>query len=144
MKTHYFTLGQSHVYCFNGQTLDHDCVIKITAENPRDVMVEHFGLKWAFEYEKCPEIVFFPRGVYSLTENKWEQLKHEIILRKHYSVDFIVEIEAVTESEAKYIFKENIDEYKAKSKKQTVLYDETLFVNGIAVVEFENDTSTSN
>ena len=42
------------------------------------------------------------------------------------------------------IFKKNIEEYKAKSKKQTVLYGETLFVNGIAVVEFENDTNTSN
>nr|DAR09876.1 MAG TPA: hypothetical protein [Caudoviricetes sp.] len=144
MKTSYFTLGQSHVYRFNGQTLDHDCVIKITAENPRDVMVEHFGLEWSFEYEKCPEIVFFPRGVYNLTESKWERLKHEIMLRKHYSKDFIVEIEAVTEDEAIDIFKKNIEEYKAKSKKQTVLYGETLFVNGTAVVEFENDTNTSN
>ena len=74
MKTHYFTLGQSHVYRFNGQTLDHDCVIKITAENPRDVMVEHFGLKWAFEYDECPEMKYFPRGIYNLTENKWETL----------------------------------------------------------------------
>ena len=71
-------------------------------------------------------------------------MKHQIILRKHYSKDFIIEIEAVTEDEAIDIFKKNIEEYKAKSKKQTVLYDETLFVNGIAVVEFENDTNTSN
>ncbi len=71
-------------------------------------------------------------------------MKHQIILRKHYSKDFIIEIEAVTEDEAIYIFKKNIEEYKAKSKKQTVLYGETLFVNGIAVVEFENDTNTSN
>ena len=144
MRTSYFTLGQSHVYRFNGQTLDHDCVIKITAENPRDVMVGYFGLEWAFEYDECPEMVFFPRGVYNLTESKWELLKHKIMLRKHYSKDFIVEIEAVTEDEAIDIFKKNIEEYKAKSKKQTVLYGETLFVNGIAVVEFENDTSTSN
>ncbi|EKY13379.1 hypothetical protein HMPREF9075_00079 [Capnocytophaga sp. oral taxon 332 str. F0381] len=74
MRTSYFTLGQSHVYRFNGQTLDHDCVIKITAENPRDVMVEYFGLEWAFEYDECPEMVFFPRGVYNLTESKWETL----------------------------------------------------------------------
>lgn len=70
-------------------------------------------------------------------------MKHQIILRKHYSKDFIIEIEAVTEDEAIDIFKKNIEEYKAKSKKQTVLYDETLFVNGIAEVEFENDTNTS-
>ena len=72
MRTSYFTLGQSHVYRFNGQTLDHDCVIKITAENPRDVMVEHFGLEWAFEYDERPEMRYFPRGVYNLTNNKWE------------------------------------------------------------------------
>ena len=46
MITSYFTLGQSHIYRLNGQTLDRDCVIKITAENPR--------------------------GVYNLTDNKWE------------------------------------------------------------------------
>ena len=72
MRTSYFTLGQSHVYRLNGQTLDRDCVIKITAEDPRDVMVEHFGLGWAFEYDECPEMRYFPRGVYNLTDNKWE------------------------------------------------------------------------
>ena len=72
MRTSYFTLGQSHVYRLNGQTLDCDCVIKITAENPRDVMVEHFGLEWAFEYNERPEMRYFPRGVYNLTDNKWE------------------------------------------------------------------------
>lgn len=72
MRTSYFTLGQSHVYRLNGQTLDRDCVIKITAENPRDVMVEYFGLEWAFEYDERPEKRYFPRGVYNLTDNKWE------------------------------------------------------------------------
>ena len=71
-------------------------------------------------------------------------MKHQIILRKHYSKDFIIEIEAVTEDEAIDIFKKNIEEYKAKSKKQTVLYDETLFINGIAEVDIENDTYKSN
>lgn len=74
MRTSYFTLGQSHIYRLNGQTLDRDCVIKITAENPRDVMVEYFGLEWAFEYDERPEMRYFPRGVYNLTENKWETL----------------------------------------------------------------------
>ena len=36
-------------------------------------------------------------------------MKHQIILRKHYSKDFIIEIEAVTEDEAIDIFKKNID-----------------------------------
>ena len=72
MRTSYFTLGQSHIYRFNGQTLDRDCVIKITAENPSEVMGEYVGLEWAFEYDKCPEMRYFPRGVYNLTDNKWE------------------------------------------------------------------------
>ena len=71
-------------------------------------------------------------------------MKHQIILRKHYSKDFIIEIEAVTEDEAIDIFKKNIEEYKAKSKTETAHYGENLFINGIAVVEFENDTNTSN
>ena len=72
MRTSYFTLGQSHVYRLNEQTLDRDCVIKITAENPRELMVEYFGLEWAFEYDERPEMKYFPRGVYNLTDNKWE------------------------------------------------------------------------
>ena len=72
MRTSYFTLGQSHIYRFNGQTLDRDCVIKITAENPRELMVEYFGLEWAFEYDERPEMRYFPRGGYNLTDNKWE------------------------------------------------------------------------
>ena len=72
MITSYFTLGQSHVYRLNGQTLDRDCVIKITAENPRKVMVEYFGLTWAFEYDECPDMRYFPRGIYNLTTNEWE------------------------------------------------------------------------
>lgn len=61
-----------HVYRFNGHTLDKDCVVKITAENPRAEMEKHFGLAWGFQYEKCPEMKYFPRGIYNLTENKWE------------------------------------------------------------------------
>lgn len=72
MRTSYFTLGQSYVYRFNGQTLDHDCVIKITAEDPRAVMFEYFGSHWGFEYDNEPEMEYFPRGIYNLTENKWE------------------------------------------------------------------------
>lgn len=72
MKTSYFTLGQSHIYKHNGHVLDCNSVIKITAEDPREVMVEFFGSKWAFEYNECLEMEYFPRGIYNLTENKWE------------------------------------------------------------------------
>lgn len=73
MKTHYFTLGQRHTHSYNGHTLDKDCLIKITAESPRDVMVEYFGNIWGFEYDEIPDVQFFPRGIYNLTENKWEK-----------------------------------------------------------------------
>lgn len=72
MKTRYFTLGQQHIYRFNGHVLDKDSVIKITAEDPREVMFEHFGSHWGFEYDSEPEMEYFPRGIYNLTENKWE------------------------------------------------------------------------
>ena len=40
MKTRYFSFGQTHTHSFNGHTLDKDCIVKITAENPREIMVE--------------------------------------------------------------------------------------------------------
>ncbi len=73
MITRYFTLGQVHTHSCNGHTLDKNCLIKITAESPREVMAEHFGLKWCFEYDKMPDMRYFSRGVYNLTENKWEK-----------------------------------------------------------------------
>lgn len=66
MKTHYFTFGFAHAHAIAGFTYDKDIVVKITAENPREVMVKYFGLKWAFEYEDCPELYYFPRGVKEL------------------------------------------------------------------------------
>ncbi|WP_394264982.1 hypothetical protein [Bergeyella zoohelcum] len=40
MKTYYFTFGQNHTHSFNGHTLDKDCVVKITDENPREKMFD--------------------------------------------------------------------------------------------------------
>lgn len=73
MKTSYFSFGQAHTHSCNGHTLDKNCLVKITAEKPREVMIEHFGAVWGFEYDEIPDIQFFPRGVYNLTENKWER-----------------------------------------------------------------------
>ena len=77
MKTRYFSFGQNHTHSFNGHTLDKDCIVKITAENPREIMVENFQDKWGFEYTDFTEesLRYFPRGVYNLTENKWEWQK---------------------------------------------------------------------
>ena len=66
MKTAYFTFGQSHVHSVNGFTFDKDVVVKITSENPRDSMVKYFGHTWAFEYDKEPDMKYFPRGIKEL------------------------------------------------------------------------------
>lgn len=66
MSTKYFTFGSGHAHSVNGFTFDKDVVVKITAEDPRAVMVDYFGTKWSMEYEKAPMPEFFPRGVKEL------------------------------------------------------------------------------
>lgn len=66
MPTSYFTFGQGHVHSVNGMTFDKDIVVKITAEDPRQVMVDTFGQRWSMEYDEDPGREFFPRGVYEL------------------------------------------------------------------------------
>lgn len=68
MKTAYFTFGQSHVHRVNGKTFDCDCVVKITAEDPRQTMFDTFGPKWAMQYdEMTPEREsWYPRGIIDL------------------------------------------------------------------------------
>ena len=43
MKTSYFSFGQAHTHSCNGHTLDKNCLVKITAEKPREVMTEQYG-----------------------------------------------------------------------------------------------------
>lgn len=66
MKTAFFTFGQTHVHSINGKTWDKDVVVQITAEDPRQVMLETFGRQWAMEYETPPRLDLFPRGVQAL------------------------------------------------------------------------------
>lgn len=66
LKTRWFTFGQSHVHSVNGKTWDKDCVVKITASDPREEMFRAFGNKWAFEYDSEPNMKHFPRGVFEL------------------------------------------------------------------------------
>lgn len=47
MKTHYFTLGQSHIHKCGKWVLDKDCVIKITDAEPRLIMMICFETEWA-------------------------------------------------------------------------------------------------
>ena len=63
MITRWFTFGQSHCHRLNGFTYDCDTVVQITSEDPRDVMHKWFGNKWAMEYEECPDMSYYPRGL---------------------------------------------------------------------------------
>lgn len=74
MKTRYFSFGQKHTHSLNGHTLDKNCIVKITAENPRDVMVDYFKSEWCFEYTDFTDedLKYYPRGVYNIMDNKWE------------------------------------------------------------------------
>jgi len=69
MKTNYFTFGQNHAHSLRGFTYDKDVIVKITAEDPRAVMFENFGRRWAMQYDESelPELLpYFPRGVKEL------------------------------------------------------------------------------
>lgn len=66
MKTAWFTFGQVHVHSVNGITFDKDIVVEITAEDPRARMIEHFGMVWGFEYDKKPNMEYYPRGIVKL------------------------------------------------------------------------------
>ncbi len=69
MTTCYFTFGFDHTHLINGVLYDQDCVLKVTAEDPRARMVEVFGAKWAFEYPEPPNMDHFPRGILELPPN---------------------------------------------------------------------------
>lgn len=68
MKTNYFTFGFDHAHSVAGFTYDKDVVVKITAEDPRAVMFQHFGPKWAMQYDNLDELglEYYPRGVKEL------------------------------------------------------------------------------
>ncbi len=67
--TQYFTFGQDHVHSVAGFTYDKDVIVKITADDPRQVMFDTFGPKWAMQYnenELQDLLPYFPRGVKEL------------------------------------------------------------------------------
>lgn len=70
MTTPYFTFSQSHIHCVNGKTLDKDCAVKITADDPREIMFQAFGSKWACQYDEGTItkafMEHFPRGIIEL------------------------------------------------------------------------------
>lgn len=54
-KTSWFSFGHNHVHEIDGQLFDHDTIVRISAPDPRAVMVAMFGQKWAFEYDHPPD-----------------------------------------------------------------------------------------
>ena len=68
MKT-YFTFGHIHTHSINGKTLDKDYVVEIEAsshDDARKEMFRLFGQKWSMQYDKLPDMKFFPKGIIKL------------------------------------------------------------------------------
>lgn len=62
--TRWYTFGQNHVHSVNGRTFDKNTVVKITSpRDPRDVMINHFGMRWSMEYDEEPDMKFFKEVV---------------------------------------------------------------------------------
>jgi hypothetical protein len=71
MSLHWFTFGQNHVHRVNGKTWDADvvCVIEAPdAEAARIEMIAAFGLRWAFQYDREPDMRHYPTGTRFLTQ----------------------------------------------------------------------------
>ena len=70
MITQYFTFGQAHRHDFGSYICDKDIVLRIIGESKdqcRDYMFAKFGQKWSMQYDECPDLSFFPRGVMTTT-----------------------------------------------------------------------------
>jgi len=62
----YFTFGQDHKHIIGGTIYDKDCVVEIeneTHSGARVKMFRLFGDKWSLQYDKEPNLEFFPRGI---------------------------------------------------------------------------------
>jgi hypothetical protein len=68
LRTRYYTFGFDHAHAVNGFTYDKDIVVKVTAPDPRAVMLQWFGQKWSTEYREGDlDMSYFPRGIKDLT-----------------------------------------------------------------------------
>jgi hypothetical protein len=62
--TRYYTFGFNHAHASGGFTYDKDIVVKITAPDPRAVMVQRFGQQWSMEYRESDlDMSWYPRGI---------------------------------------------------------------------------------
>ena len=56
MITNYFTFGKGQVHSEQGRTFDSNTIIAITSENPRQKMIDLFGLDWGFQYDSYEDL----------------------------------------------------------------------------------------
>lgn len=63
MKTAWFTFGQVHVHIVNGFRFDKDTVAEIHDDDPRGKMFDIFGPKWSMQYDKKPDMSYYPKGI---------------------------------------------------------------------------------
>lgn len=89
MKTSYFTFGQNHTHTLDGVTLDKDCIVRITNENPREKMFYLFGDKWSFEHDVDDiDARYFNRGIFPIsTNNKILDYKFHFHIDEFYNAD---------------------------------------------------------
>ena len=69
MITLWFSFGQIHHHVIDGKVFDKNCLLEIIAVDEaeaRQMMFDLFGNKWSTQYEKLPDMTFFPRGVVTL------------------------------------------------------------------------------
>lgn len=53
--TRWFSFGYGHRHEVDGQVFDRNTIARVTAPDPRAVMVAVFGQRWSFEYDAPPE-----------------------------------------------------------------------------------------
>lgn len=66
----YFTFGFDHVHEVLGRRFNHDTMVKLDMPNPRDVMRDLFGDKWAAEYEEEKALELAVKWDYEIVEIK--------------------------------------------------------------------------
>ncbi len=66
----YFTFGANHTSNLDGISFDDTWVIKIIANEPRQVMFKYFGDKWSSEYDKLPDTKIFSGGIYDIIKRR--------------------------------------------------------------------------
>ncbi len=53
--TRWFSFGPDHCHEVDGRVIDDNVIVRVTAPDPRGVMLAVFGKKWCWEYDEPPE-----------------------------------------------------------------------------------------